>query len=244
MLSNSYSATLSWLFNSRIKTCTDRIERTSRIICQVKLPRWTEKLWRLERQSHVMASVNVDDWVQQAKKGDSAAVEAIYELYVDAIYRYVYYRVSSHRDAEDLTAEVFVKMVEGLPRYRFTGAPFEVWLYRIANARVIDFRRRQRRRPESALSDDLADTRIHPEARIEQAQEIQTLRQALQQLSDDEQALLILRFVEHKNHQEVAEILGKTPAAVKAMQHRTLIRLASLLGSEEKVRHYLRGGQA
>jgi RNA polymerase sigma-70 factor (ECF subfamily) len=216
----------------------------SRVIYQKERFRWNRALTWVYQQHDNMASVNVDAWVQRAQSGDSKAVEVIYELYADVIYRYVYYRVSSRRDAEDLTAEVFVKMVEGLPRYRFTGAPFEVWLYRIAGSRVIDFRRRQRRRPESILSDEIADHGTHPEDRIEQAQEIQTLRQALSQLTDDEQTLLILRFVEHKSHQEVAEILHKTPAAVKAMQHRALIRLASLLGSEDKVRHYLRGGQS
>ena len=81
-----------------------------------------------------------------------------------------------------------------------------------------------------------------PEDRIVSAGN-QSLREALQQLTDDEQTLLILRFVEHKTHQEVAAILRKSPTAVKAMQHRALLRLASLLGSEDKVRHYLRGGR-
>ncbi len=188
--------------------------------------------------------LNIETWVQRAQNDDPDAVEALYEHYADAIYRFIYYRVSNRRDAEDLTAEVFVKMVEGLPAYRSRGAPFEAWLYRIARARVIDFQRRLRRRPENELSDALMDTGTHPEDRIEQRQEIESLRAALKLLSDDEQTLLILRFVEHKSHQEAAAILGKTPAAVRAMQHRVLVRLAALFGSEEKVRHYLRGGQS
>jgi len=191
-----------------------------------------------------MSSINVDSWVRHAQNGDTSAIEALYHQHVEAVYRYIYYRVSSQRDAEDLTADVFVKMVEGLPSYRFMGAPFEAWLYRIAGARVIDFHRRQRRRPESELSESLADTSTYPEDQIESRQEIETLRNALRQLSDDEQTLLILRFVEHRSHHEVGDIMGKTPTAVKAMQHRALIRLATLLGSEDKVRHYLRGGQA
>ena len=192
----------------------------------------------------LMSSVNIDSWVRQAQRGDASAVEVLYQQHIEAVYRYIYYRVSSQRDAEDLTAEVFVKMVEGLPGYRFTGAPFEAWLYRIASSRVIDYHRRNRRRPETELDESLADTSTHPEDQIQHRQEIETLRSALRQLSDDEQTLLILRFVEHRSHIEVADIMSKTPTAVKAMQHRALIRLASLLGSEEKVRHYLRGGQA
>jgi RNA polymerase sigma-70 factor, ECF subfamily len=190
-----------------------------------------------------VASIHVDTLIRQAQGGDLDAVEALYEQYAETIYRYVYYRVSSRWDAEDLTAEVFVKIVEGLPSYRFTGAPFEAWLYQIASARVIDFRRRQRRSPQSPLSDGFADPRSHVEDQIDQAQEVQALRNALSKLSDEEQTVLILRLVERKSHQEVADILHKTPGAVKAMQHRALVRLASLLGSEAKARHYWRKGQ-
>ena len=189
-----------------------------------------------------MSSEIIGQLVRRAQQGDTSAVEALYQRYAQSVYRYIYYRVSSTADAEDLTAEVFVKMVEGLPAYRFTGAPFEAWLYRIAAARVIDHRRRSKRRPQVELTENLADSTMLPEEEIQQAQEINTLRLALGQFSDEEQTLLILRFVERKSHQEVADLMGKSPAAVKSMQHRTLIRLAALLGSDEKVRHYLRGG--
>lgn len=191
-----------------------------------------------------MSSETIDQVVRRAQQGDTSAVEALYQRYVQSVYRYIYYRVSSAADAEDLTAEVFVKMVEGLPSYRYTGAPFEAWLYRIAAARVVDHRRRSQRRPQAELTENLADSAMLPEEEIQQAQEVETLRRAFSQFSDEEQTLLILRFVERKSHQEVADVLGKSPAAVKSMQHRTLLRLAALLGSEEKVRHYLRGGQS
>lgn len=191
-----------------------------------------------------MSSETIDQLVGRAQRGDTGAVEALYQRYAQSVYRYIYYRVSSTADAEDLTAEVFVKMVEGLPAYRITGAPFEAWLYRIAAARVIDHRRRSKRRPQAELTENLADSTTLPEEEIQRIQEVETLRQAFSQFNDEEQTLLILRFVERKSHQEVAEVLGKSPAAVKSMQHRTLLRLASLLGSEEKVRHYLRGGQS
>ncbi|MBK8027421.1 MAG: sigma-70 family RNA polymerase sigma factor [Chloroflexi bacterium] len=187
---------------------------------------------------------NVDLWVQQAQRGDMTAVQALYEHFVGDIFRYTYYRVSSRRDAEDLTAEVFVKMVEGLPRYRYTGAPFQAWLYRIANARVVDFHRRQRRRPEGELSENLTDTSTRPEESVQHRQELEALRNALHQLSVDEQTILILRFVENKSHQEAAEIMQKTYAGIKALQHRALKHLAAVLGSEAKVRHYIRGGRS
>jgi RNA polymerase sigma-70 factor, ECF subfamily len=179
--------------------------------------------------------------IQKAQRGDREAISHLYQLYVQQIYRYIAYRVQSDADAEDLTAEVFVKMVEGLRSYKLTGAPFEAWLYRIASARIIDFRRRVRRRPQTELSEVLSSGEATPEERMLEQQEIETLRQALSGLTDEQQGILVLRFIERKSHQEVAEILGKSVSAVKSIQHRALIQLASRLGSEAKVRHYLRG---
>lgn len=184
----------------------------------------------------------IEQIVRRAQKGESGAVALLYETYAPAIYRYIAYRVSAESDVKDLTAEVFVRMVEGLPAYRLTGAPFESWLYRIAEARIVDFRRRARRRPQVELSEALADQTALPEEQAEQQQEFEALRHALQQLSDEHQSILILRFVERKSHEDVARILNKTVGAVKAAQHRALIQMVALLGSEEKARHYLRGG--
>jgi RNA polymerase sigma-70 factor (ECF subfamily) len=185
----------------------------------------------------------VQELVQRAQKGDSAAMAQLYQTYAQKIYRYVAYRVSSSADAEDLTAEVFVKMVEALPSYRWTGAPFESWLYSIASARVIDFRRRASRRPQSELSEAMDDDDPLPEQQLQESQEVDHLRQALQQLTDEQQAVLVLRFIERKSHQEVADLIGKSVSAVKSIQHRALIELTAHLGHDEKVRHYLRGSR-
>lgn len=177
--------------------------------------------------------------IEHARRGDSQAIGRLYELYAPRIFRYVAYRVSTHADAEDLTAEVFVRMVKALPSYRDTGAPFEAWLYRIAGARVVDFRRRQR--PQVALHEDAYVGEDDPQGDVEERQEFERLRAALARLSDEQQTVLVLRFIERKSHQEVAAIVGKSETAVKSIQHRALTELAALLGSE-KTRHYLRGG--
>jgi RNA polymerase sigma-70 factor (ECF subfamily) len=182
--------------------------------------------------------VNVQHIIQRAKKGDRDAIAVLYQQYVSIIYRYIAYRIPTTTDAEDLTAEVFLKMVEGLPGYRLTGVPFEAWLYRIAAARVADFYRRKK--PIGELSDSLTDSKPLPEEMLQNAQELDVLRRVLRQFSEEEQDILILRFVERKSHKEVAEIIGKSVTAVKSAQHRALIQLAGLFG-EEKVRHYLRG---
>lgn len=188
-----------------------------------------------------MTQVEIEKVVTLAIQGDRTAIGTLYESYVALIYRYVAYRVSSSVDAEDLTAEIFVKMIEGLPKYRYTGAPFEAWLYRIAFARVTDFYRRHRR-VQTEVTEALHDDAPSPEEHLQDAQEVETLRGALSGLSDEQQHILVLRFIERKSHQEVADITGKSVSAVKSIQHRALIDLAARLGSEEKVRHYLRGG--
>jgi RNA polymerase sigma-70 factor, ECF subfamily len=187
-----------------------------------------------------MTSPGIELLIRRAKAGDADAMSTLYETYVQAIYRYVFYRVPTAADAEDITAEVFLKVVEGLATYQITDVPFEAWLYRIAAARIADFHRRRRVRPQAALSETMVDDTLLPEEQVQKEQEFELIRQMLQHFNDEEQTLLLLRFVERKSHQEVAIILGRSVGAVKTAQYRILMQLASLFG-QEKVRHYLRG---
>jgi RNA polymerase sigma-70 factor (ECF subfamily) len=181
--------------------------------------------------------------IQRAQQGDEDAVASLYRRYVAAITRYIGYRISDDAAVEDLTAEVFLQMVEGLPRYRVTGAPFEAWLYRIAAARVADhYRRAAREQPENiAVDESLRSSQPSLELNIQQREELDALRAALSQLSTEHQTILILRFVERKSHDEVAQILNKDPRAVAIAQHRALKKLAESLGTNKTGRHYLRG---
>jgi RNA polymerase sigma-70 factor (ECF subfamily) len=189
-------------------------------------------------------SVDIPALVARAQQGDRNAVGILYQVYTQTIFRYIVCRVATTADAEDITAEVFVSMVKGLPSYQVTGAPFEAWLYRIAASRIADFYRHSHRQgQQTELDDTYYDHSPLPEEQILQNQSLDQLRSALQQLPEEYQTILVLRFVERKSHEEVAEILGKTVPAIKSAQHRALIHLTELLGSEQKVRHYLRGSR-
>jgi RNA polymerase sigma-70 factor (ECF subfamily) len=188
-----------------------------------------------------VSAVEIPALVVRAKHGDRSAVTLLYQIHSDRIFRYVVMRVPTVADAEDLTAEVFIRMVEGLPTFQVTGVPFEAWLYRIASSRITDFYRQNSRRPHTELHDSLSDSALLPEEQIEQQQTLEQLRAALRQLEEEHQLILTLRFVERKSHQEVAQILGKSVPAIKSSQHRALIHLTELLGSNHKARHYLRG---
>jgi RNA polymerase sigma-70 factor (ECF subfamily) len=179
--------------------------------------------------------------IARAQQGDEEAIAALYRQYVRSITRYIAYRVSDEAVVEDLTAEVFLRMVEGLPQYRVTGAPFEAWLYRIAAARVADFYRDRQRHSEQELTDILGDGRTPLELVLQQREELEELRAALAQLSEEHQTILILRFVERKSHEDVARILNKSVRAIATAQHRALKKLAELLGTDKAGRHYIRG---
>ena len=179
--------------------------------------------------------------IQKARHGNREAVAMLYDRYVDQIYRYVLHRLPTIEDAEDVTAEVFLTMVRRLPDYQMTGAPFEAWLYRIAAALIADHYRKAGRRPETELSEWLSDHSPLPEEQIQRMEELEAAQAALQELNDEQRTIVFLRFRERKSHEEVAQILGKSVNAVRSAQYRALTRLAGLLGSEGKARHYLRG---
>lgn len=194
-----------------------------------------------DQEGSAFPSVDTAALLARAQKGDREAVALLYEIYSQAIFRYIVIRVPTTADAEDLTAEVFVTMVKALPSYQVTGAPFEAWLYRVAGARVADFHRRAYRRPQTELSETLHDFEPLPEEEMQQKQRLDQLRSLFRELSEEHQTILILRFVERKSHEEVALLLNKTVASVKSTQHRALKRLTEMMGSRRKARHYLRG---
>lgn len=186
-------------------------------------------------------TVDVATLIHKAQQGDREAVGTLYQAYVRSIYRYVVARVRNNADAEDITADVFIRMVKGLPSYRVTEAPFGAWLYRIAASRIADYYRAQNRYTNSEVSEALPDDFTPMEEQLLQTQSFESLRRALHELSEEHQTILILRFVDRKSHEEVAALLGKTMTAVKSAQHRALTHLTTVLGAQAKNRHYLRG---
>lgn len=169
--------------------------------------------------------------IQRARQGDLAAVSELYNLHVDRIYQYVRYRIGDEQTAEDITAEVFLRAIESLASYNDQGAPFAAWLYRIAHARIIDFWRSSKHRQTAPLDDPLLqDGLVETDEAIEaDILQHRSLWFALQQLTDEQQSVIILKFVQGLGNAEIAQILGKTEGAIKALQRRALETLARLL---------------
>ena len=170
----------------------------------------------------------------RAKAGDADAFGELYLRHLDAIYRYVYFRVDDAQEAEDITEQVFLKAWEALPGYRHQGHPFSSWLYRIAHNVVIDYRRRQKftaPMPPEPINWAGGDS-----TSLEQmiaAEEVETLAAAISQLPDVQQEVIILRFIEGLNHNQIANILQKSSGACRNIQYRALMALNRILAGEK-----------
>ena len=162
-----------------------------------------------------------------SQQGDQDAFASLYDAYVDRIHRYVYFRVADDELAEDITAQVFLKAWEKLPVYQPGKSPFIAWLYCIAHNAVIDFYRIKK---ISISLDDANPMEISHEDGIDEKLDLQVksqqLREALKELTDEQQQVLILKFICGLSTPEIAQQLGKQQGAVRALQMRGLQGLA------------------
>jgi len=177
-----------------------------------------------------VARVDEQRLLQRAKRGDAEAFAALYRLNVQAIYRYIYYRVNDAALAEDLTGDVFTRAIKGMSGYEDQGKPFAAWLYRIAHARVVDHYRRVERHPqETALDDEPIPAEGDLDGELLRKQAASVLREAIAGLTDEQQQVVILRFIEGHRTEQVAQLMDKNVNAIKALQHRALRTLAGRL---------------
>ena len=173
-------------------------------------------------------NINEAELVIRAKSGDHGAFTQIYERYAPAIYRYIYFRVGEAELAEDLQAEVFLRMLEGIHRYEDRGWPISAWLYRIAHDRTVDTMRRRRNRQHVPL-ESWGGCCDGPESSVEVQLDYEELNRMLNDLTDEQRKVIQMRFMADMSIQEVAKTLGRTEGSVKALQHRGLQSLARRL---------------
>jgi RNA polymerase sigma-70 factor (ECF subfamily) len=173
--------------------------------------------------------VDLDSLVARAREGDSEAFGALYDAYVDRIYRYLRLRTGDPLEAEDLTEQVFIRAWHAIDRFQQRDRPFVAWLYAIASNAVVDYFRARRR--EEPLDQALVDPApAHdPLVASELASRRQVLAKAIRQLPPEQQQIVILRFVEGLSVAEVAAIIGKREGNIRVIQHRALAALRRLL---------------
>jgi RNA polymerase sigma-70 factor, ECF subfamily len=177
--------------------------------------------------------VSDEAWLlNQAGEYDPFVLGQIYDEYFGRIYAYIYHRTGDARVAEDLAADVFVRMLESVKAEKGWQSSLTGWLYRIAHNLIVDHYRRQSKRAGPSLDEHLAADVESTLSHIETLLNQQQLRAAIQLLTEEQQQVVVLKFVEDLSNAEVAEILGKTEGAIKALQHRALVALRRVLGEE------------
>jgi RNA polymerase sigma-70 factor, ECF subfamily len=171
--------------------------------------------------------------VERAQAGDRDALEELYLIHFDRIYSYLHMSVGNRHDAEDLTTQTFLRMLESIGKFRWQSAPFSAWLFRIAHNLAMDhFRARRRVQPEENVPEPIDDLEPSAEAAAMQSIGRQSMLELIENLSDEQQQVLTLKFVFNFSNADVATILRKTEGAVKSLQHRALVSLQKQIAPE------------
>lgn len=185
-----------------------------------------------------MAEPSGHELVYRAQQGDMAALAALYDQHYGLIFRYLRARLGDREAVEDLTGEVFQRMLTALPKYRAQGLPFRAWLFRIAHNLLVDHYRQLGRRVTVEWEDtaETADPGADPATQIEQTLTLAQAYRALAELDDHQRVVVTLRFLSGLSLRETALALGKSEDAVKALQRRGLAALRLALAGETALR--------
>ncbi len=173
--------------------------------------------------------------VERAQQGNREALEELYLVHFDRIYSYLHVTVGNRHDAEDLTTQTFLKMLESIGRFRWQSAPFSAWLFRIAHNLSMDhFRANRRWQPEEEVPEPDADDSTSAETGALESIGQKSMLALIDELSGEQQQVLTLKFVFNFSNAEAATILDKTEGAIKSLQHRALVSLQKQLERREK----------
>ncbi len=188
-----------------------------------------------KEESVPISELPEDRLLALASDFDEAALGELYERYESKIYSYIYRRTGSPSLAEDLTGQVFLKMLEAIQAQKSWRSSFSGWLYRIAHNLVIDHYRRRERRQYVSMEDapNLKSEKNDPVTAAEINLDAERLRSAIQRLTEEQAQVISLRFLEGYNINEVATMMDKTEGAVKALQYRAVGTLRGLLEREQ-----------
>ena len=170
--------------------------------------------------------------VERAQAGERDALEELYLIHFDRIYSYLHMTVGNRHDAEDLTTQTFLKMLESIGRFRWQSVPFSAWLFRIAHNLAMDhFRAGRRWQPEEEVPEPHGSEERSAEEQAMHSIGRASMLEMIEGLSPEQQQVLTLKFVFNFSNGEAATILGKTEGAIKSLQHRALVSLQKQVGA-------------
>lgn len=174
------------------------------------------------------------DLVQRARSGDQQALAEVYDLYFPRIYRYALARTGNAAEAEDITEEVFVRVLGAIGAFEWRQAPFAAWIFRIARNQVVSHARKNgARRQDATLGDSIADPAPDPLARVEDRLSIEQIFEVARGLPKAQRDVLWLRFAGDLSVSDTARALGKRENNVKVLQHKAIAKLQKLLAQPE-----------
>lgn len=171
----------------------------------------------------------------RAAQDDRAAFDVLYRRYLDRVYGYAFYQLGDHHDAEDATERTFLSALRAIGRYGDRGSTFRAWLFRIAHNCVANVHRSRTRRRTVPMPDDppWSAPNADPAGLLHRAEEMHAVMRAIATLPDDRRQVVLLRFVDGLSTAEIGDVLGRSPGAVRVLQHRALRDLAARLGRRE-----------
>jgi RNA polymerase sigma-70 factor, ECF subfamily len=177
---------------------------------------------------------DLDQLADRARGGDADAFAALYDALAPRLARYVRSRVRDPDDAADLVQQVFLKMVEALPRYESRGVPFTAWAFRLTRNAVIDRARTLHPSDPLEFAADEASPEPSPEHLALISAERTRIERAMHDLTDEQQEVLRLRFFGGLGPREVGALMGRRDGAVRALQFRALEALRHALATEDE----------
>lgn len=178
--------------------------------------------------SQELHSEHVESLVINSQNGDADAFGKLYDIFLQPIYRYVYYRAGKE-EAEDLTELIFLKTWEHIRKYKRGKYSFSSWIFRIAHNVVVDYYRGNKKEEElpEELEDNRKDNQADTHTRRLLTNEILTF--ALKELKDQYRQIIILKYINELSNEEIADILGKSQTALRILQFRALRQLKNIL---------------
>ncbi len=175
--------------------------------------------------------MNDEQLLAQAKKLDPAALRVLHQRFYEPVARYIQFKVGNPQTVEDLSGEVFVRVLEGLKRGRGWYDSPQAWIMGIARNVVVDYYRQRERVTEVALNEQItAAENSDPIRQAVLSERQRQLMAAIQQLTDEQRDVILMRFMEGININGVAKATNKTPGAIKGLQYRALRALAEIMG--------------
>ena len=167
--------------------------------------------------------------VVTTKAGNVESFGQIYDLLVDRIYRFFYFRVGIKEEAEDLTEQIFLKVYTKINNYQNNGIPFEAWMFKIARNQLIDYYRTKKTLVSLDKVEQVTSKDNDPEAAAENELTKEAIFNALKNLPHTYQEMIILKFIEEKDNKEISKILNKPVSHIRVLQNRSLKALRKVL---------------